>query len=130
MDWTEGEEKLKTFTGYLNSIHSNIKFANEYSVSFPQSVPFLDVQVHLSNNKIHTDLHTKPTDKHRYLLKSSCHPNHTKNTIPFSLLLRMRRAYLQPTPSLINVAKKTCKLSDKTRVQPSLPKKSHYQSSP
>ena len=35
---------------------------------------------------IYTDLHTKPTDKHQYLLKSSCHPNHTKKTIPFSLL--------------------------------------------
>ena len=36
-------------------------------------------------------LHTKPTDKHQYLLKPSCHPNHTKRTIPFSLALRLRR---------------------------------------
>ena len=26
----------------------------------------------------------KPTDKHQYLLKSSCHPSHTKQSIPFS----------------------------------------------
>ena len=91
MVWTEGEEKLKTFMEYLNSIHSNIKFTHEYSVSLHQSLPFLDVQVHLSNNRIHTDLHTKPTDKRHYFLKSSCHPNHTKKTLPFSFLLRIPR---------------------------------------
>ena len=52
---------------------------------------FLDVQVHLINNHIQTDLHTKSTDKHQYLLKTSCHPNHTKKAIPFSLFLRIRR---------------------------------------
>ena len=40
---------------------------------------------------IQTDLHTKPTDKHQYLLKTSCHPNHTKKAIPSSLFLRIRR---------------------------------------
>ena len=50
----------------------------------------LDVHVHLSNNQIHTDLHTKPTDKHQYVLKSSCHHNHTKKIIPFSLLIKIR----------------------------------------
>ena len=33
----------------------------------------------------------KPTDKHQYLLKSSCHPSHTKQSIPFSMALRLRR---------------------------------------
>ena len=55
------------------------------------SLPFLDVQVHLDNSLIETDLHTEPTDKHQYLLKTSCHPAHTKRTIPFSLALRLRR---------------------------------------
>ena len=31
------------------------------------------------------------TDKHQYLLQSSCHPLHTKRAIPFSLALRLRR---------------------------------------
>ena len=57
------------------------------------ALPFLDVLVHLNNNQIQTDLHTKPTDKHQYLLKSSCHPAHTKHTIPFSLALRLRRIF-------------------------------------
>ena len=58
MIWTEGEDNLKTFINYLNSIHLTIKFTHEYSNSSNQSLPFLDVQVHLNNNQIQTDLHT------------------------------------------------------------------------
>ena len=79
MIWTHGEEHLKSF------------ITHKYSNSLHQTLPFLDVQVHLINNHIETDLHTKPTDKHQYLLKTSCHPNHTKKAIPFSLFLRIRR---------------------------------------
>ena len=91
MIWTEGEDNLKTSINYINSIHPTIKFTNEHSNSSNQSLPFLDVQVHLNNNQIQTDLHTKPTGKHQYLLKSSGHGAHTKRTIPFSLGLRLRR---------------------------------------
>ena len=66
MIWTHGKEHLKSFIGFLNSIHPSIKFTHEYSNSLRQTLPFLDVQVHL----IKTDLHTKPTDKHQYLLKT------------------------------------------------------------
>ena len=59
MIWTHGEEHLKTFIGYLNSIHPSIKFTHEYSNSLHQTLPFLDVQVHLINNDIQTDLYTK-----------------------------------------------------------------------
>ena len=93
MIWTHGEEHLKSFIGFLNSIHPSIKFTHEYSSSLRQTLPFLDVQVHLINNHIVTDLRTKPTDKHQYLLKTSCHPNHghTKKAISFSLFLRIPR---------------------------------------
>ena len=40
---------------------------------------------------VETDLYTKPTDKHQYLLQSSCHPLYTKRAISFSLALRLRR---------------------------------------
>ena len=63
MIWTHGEEHPKSFIGFLNSIHPSIKFTHEYSNSLHQILPFLDVQVHLINNHIETDLHTKPTDK-------------------------------------------------------------------
>ena len=67
---------------------STIKFTCNHSFT---SIPFLDVNVSLNNGKITTGLYTKPTDKHQYLLHSSCHPKHTKQAIPFSLALRLRR---------------------------------------
>ena len=66
-----------------------IKFTSSHSST---NVSFLDVNVSLTNaGNISTDLYTKPTDKHQHLLYSSCHPLHTKNAIPFSLALRLRR---------------------------------------
>ena len=45
----------------------------------------------LLNGRLETDLYVKPTDKHQYLFKSSCHPSHTKQFISFSMALRLRR---------------------------------------
>ena len=70
MVWTEGEEHLQTFLHHLNSIHPTIKFTHEYSNSSHQSLPFLDLHVYLDNSPVETDLHTKPTDKHQYFLKT------------------------------------------------------------
>ena len=65
---------------------------SDYSLS---NVPFLDVMVSVEDGfkdlGAETDLYTKPTDKHQYLLITSCHPNHTKRCIPYSLALRLRR---------------------------------------
>ena len=88
MIWTEGLDHLKIFVDYLNNIHATIKFTSNHSLT---NVPFLDVMVSLHNGTIETDLYTKPTDKHQHLLSSSCHPQHTKKAIPFSLALRLRR---------------------------------------
>ena len=88
MIWTHSLDDLQTFTTYLNNIHPTIKFTSNHSFT---SIPFLDVSVSLCNGTVTTDLCTKPTDKHQYLLQSSCHPKHTKRAIPFSLALRLRR---------------------------------------
>ena len=45
----------------------------------------------LLNGRSETDLYFKPTDKHPYLLKSSCHSSHTKQSIPLSIASRLRR---------------------------------------
>ena len=64
--------------------------------------------VSVKDGFIETDVSTKPTDKHQYLLLSSCHPYHTKRYIPYSLALRLRRicsshdSYIQRTNELIN----------------------------
>ena len=83
---TRSVQDLYTFTSFLNDIHSTIKFTCENSFT---SIPFLDVNVSLHNGKIVTAL--KPTDKHQYLLHSSCQPIHTRRAVPFSLALRLRR---------------------------------------
>ncbi|XP_078372690.1 uncharacterized protein LOC144656333 [Oculina patagonica] len=88
MIWTLGEDKLDDFIKYLNNIHHTIKFTSERSTT---SIPFLDVDIHLNNGKIETDLYSKPTDKHQYLLNTSSHPYHTKRSIPYSLALLLRR---------------------------------------
>ena len=85
--WTEGSDKLKVFIDYLNNLHPTIKFSCSHSLA---NIPFLDVMVSLKDGLIQTDLYTKPTDKHQYLLISSCHPTHTKRSIPYSLALRLR----------------------------------------
>ena len=86
--WTHGEEKLNDLITYLNNLHPTIKFTSSFSYN---EIPFLDVKVLLLNGTLETDLYVKPTDKHQYLLKSSCHPSHTKQSIPFSMALRLRR---------------------------------------
>ena len=89
MVWTHAEEKLDEFITHINSSHNTIKFTHEFSDS---SISFLDVTVLLNkNNQISTDLYVKSTDTHQYLLHTSCHPNHVKKSIPFSLALRIRR---------------------------------------
>ena len=65
-----------------------MKFTSSFSFN---KIPFLDVKVMLPNGRLETDLYFKPTDKHQYLLKSSCHPSHTKQSIPFRMALRLRR---------------------------------------
>ena len=81
--WTYGEEKLKDFMLYINSIHSSIQFTCIYS---KECVQFLDVSVSVDNSgSITTDLYVKSNDTHQYLVATSCHPNHAKRSIPYGL---------------------------------------------
>ena len=62
--WTKGEENLKTFHSVLNELHSDLKFTMEYS---NERLPFLDVLLIKSNNRISTDIFFKETDSKQYL---------------------------------------------------------------
>ena len=86
--WRFIDDIFMIWTQSLDDLQTSIKFTSNHSFT---SIPFLDVSVSLCNGTITTDLYTKPTDKHQYLLQSSCHPKHTKRAIPFSLALRLRR---------------------------------------
>ena len=86
--WLHGEEKLLEFIDYLNGSHHSINFTAEWS---NDRINFLDVQVIREGKGLVTDLYSKPTDTYQLLHRTSCHPNHTKNGIPYSQALRMRR---------------------------------------
>ena len=47
------------------------------------SVSFLDINVSVSDSGLATTVHYKPTDSHSYLLHSSSHPSHVKNSNSF-----------------------------------------------
>ena len=86
---TYGEDKLKDFMLYINSIHSSIQLTCNYS---KECVQFFDVSVSVDNSgNTTTDLYVKPTDTQQYLMATSCHPNHTKRSIPYCQAFRILR---------------------------------------
>ena len=87
MVWTQGEESLKTFIDYLNSLHETIKFTHEMSYS---QIVFLDTTVKFDRGLI-TTLYNKPTDTYLYLEHSSAHPQSILTKGPYGQYLRIRR---------------------------------------
>ena len=96
---------LHEFLQMCNQINPHIKFTITHSTPYnitPNgeddcecealiSIPFLDTQTTIKNNKIIVDLYRKECDRNMYLLPSSCHPSHVSSNIPFSLALRITR---------------------------------------
>ena len=86
--WQQGLAALNSFTEYINSLYPMIKFELVYSES---KLNVLDVELHLVNGFIQTDVYSKPTDSHLYLPPSSAHPKHVFKAIPFGVASRLRR---------------------------------------
>ena len=59
--WTHGGKKLKFFLDDLNKYHPHVNFTHESS---KECISFLDLTVSLLDNKVSSDLHIKPTDRH------------------------------------------------------------------
>ena len=72
----------------VNSFQPALKYTWEISKT---SIVFLDNKVSIDGNSLSTSVHYKPTDSHNYLLHSTSHPSHVKNSISFSKFLRLRR---------------------------------------
>lgn len=85
---SSGREEFNQFVTSVNSFHPALKCTWEISET---SLDFLDIKVSISGNGLCTSVHYKPTDSHSYLLHSSLHPSHVKNSIPYSQFLRLRR---------------------------------------
>ena len=82
------KEELERFISFVNSFHPALKFTWEISET---SINFLDINISVQDNNLATIVHYKPTDSHSYLLYSSSHPSHVKDSIPYSQFLRLRR---------------------------------------
>ena len=85
---SSSREELDHFITSVNSFHPALKYTWEISET---SIAFLEIKVSINGNGLSTSVRYKPTDSHSYLLHSSSHPSHVKNSIPFSQFLRLRR---------------------------------------
>ena len=81
-------EELDQFITSVNSFHPALKYTWEI---LETSLAFLDINVSISGNVLCTSVHYKTTDSHSYLLYSSSHPSHVKNSTTYSQFLRLRR---------------------------------------
>ena len=81
-------KELNQFLTAVNSFHPALKYTWEISNT---CLAFLDIKLSIEGNGLYTSVHYKPTDSHSYLLYSSSHPSHVKNSIPYSQLLRLHR---------------------------------------
>ena len=68
--WTHGKHTSLEFIDDANCLHPTMKFN---LCVFLQNNKLSKRNGHVINNHIETELYTKPTDTHRYLLPSSCH---------------------------------------------------------
>ena len=77
-------EEIYQFITAVNSYHPSPKYTCEISDT---SLAFLDIKVSIEGNGSCTSVHYKPTDSHSYLLYSSSHLSHVKNSISYSQFL-------------------------------------------
>ena len=104
--WCGQKEKITVKLYYImkdimsiqqSSLHSNIQilYARVFPSQMHKSISTIAKQKLISTQ-------TEPTDKHQYLLKTSCHPAHTKRTIYFSLALLPRLRHICSTDDFFN----------------------------
>jgi hypothetical protein len=84
--WKENDMPLEHFYQILQELDPDINFTMQES---DQSISFLDVFITHHGESLSTDVYYKPTDTHQYLHFGSCHPRHTKRSIPYNLARRI-----------------------------------------
>ena len=82
-------------------LHLILLFCSHPSISYVRGKPrngwlakmgsFVDVEISIEGNGLCISVSYKTIDSHSYLLYSSSHPSHVKNSIPFSQFLRLCR---------------------------------------
>ena len=81
--WTGSKGHLITFLNYLNTKHNSIKF--EYKIS-QSSMPFLDTEVYIKNNKLYIKVYRKETSRQNILYINPEQPISLTNITPYSQL--------------------------------------------
>ena len=81
-----GHTGKKNFLDDLNN--PNINFTHG---SNKECINFLDLTVHLLDDKISTNLYIKPTHRDQYLHYSSSHSDHIKKSVVYSQTLRHKK---------------------------------------
>lgn len=80
--------QLQDFIDFVCNFHPSLKFTFEITET---PLPFLDILLSISDDSISISIYYKDTDAQSFLNYSSSHPIKTKNSIPFSQFLRLRK---------------------------------------
>ena len=115
-------EELNQFITAVNSFHPALKYTWEISDT---SLAFLDIKVSVEGNGLCTSVHYKPTDSNSYLLYSSSHPSHVKNSIPYSQFLRLRRLCSEDSDFSLK-SEEMCEFFDKRGYPASVVEAGHH----
>ena len=86
--WFGTVEQLHLYNKWLNSLDDRLKFEMKFS---RVGIEYLEIFIYTRNNKIETKIWSKPCDPHSYLLPTSYHPVHTCESIPYSVLSKVKR---------------------------------------
>ena len=78
---------------WLNGLHPRLKFTIEYSES---SIVFLDLKLSVQGNTVVSEMYSKSSDTHAYLMPTSCHPTHICRNIPNGVMKRVKRNCSDP----------------------------------
>jgi len=80
--------ELEEYIGFVSNFHPALQFTHTISET---ELPFLDINLRISGDRIRTSIHYKASDTHSYLHYDSSHPRHCKESLTYSQLLRLRR---------------------------------------
>ena len=79
---------LEDFIDHASNFHPALQYMHTISET---SLPFFGIILHISSNYLQTSVYHKDRDTHSYLHHQSSHPCHSKNSFPYSQLLRLHR---------------------------------------
>ena len=81
-------DELENFIDFVSNFHPPLQFTSTITET---ELPFLDINLHISEDRIQASIFHKEMDTHKYLHFSSFHPDDCKRAIPYSQYLGIRR---------------------------------------